>query len=147
MAADVLSLHHQVINNCGIENVWYRSLCPPQRNSSTCDVLMLRNYRDSNTNFQYVLSVSLKWLNEKLKIDILNPWYTEFYSSTFVHHLFIMLGHGLSWLCHHYGCRCHVRSTMSLTHWGRDKMTAILQAIFFMHFLQWKLLNFMEVCS
>ena len=41
--------------------------------------------------------------------------------------------------------------TYQLTHWGRDKMAAIFQTIFQMHFLEWKCMNFVkdftEVCS
>ena len=39
----------------------------------------------------------------------------------------------------------------NLTYWGRYKMAAILQMMFSMHFLEWKILNleyyFIEMCS
>ena len=42
-------------------------------------------------------------------------------------------------------------SVTTLTHWGRDKMTTILQKTFGIHFLLWKLTNvaynFTEICS
>ena len=40
---------------------------------------------------------------------------------------------------------------MLLTHWGRDKMAAIIQQHFEMDFLEWKCMNFAsdftEICS
>ena len=42
-------------------------------------------------------------------------------------------------------------SYLLLTHWGRDKIAAIFQTTFQMHFLEWKCKNFdqdfTEVCS
>ena len=44
-----------------------------------------------------------------------------------------------------------LRYICELTHWGWDKMVAILQTTFWMHFLEWKSLyfnsNFTEMCS
>ena len=36
----------------------------------------------------------------------------------------------------------HNKPCAYLTHWGRDKMAAISQTIFSMHFLEWKWMNF-----
>ena len=39
-------------------------------------------------------------------------------------------------------CRPEYLRLINLTHWGRDKMAAISQTHFQMHFLEWKLYNF-----
>ena len=45
----------------------------------------------------------------------------------------------------------HTVGEDGLTHWGWNKMAAILQTTFQMHFLEWKclhfMLNFNEICS
>ena len=57
----------------------------------------------------------------------------------------------LWWLCS-WGWCCHtdkiwitcnaVITSISLTHWGQDKMAAICRGCFQMHFLEWKYANF-----